>query len=148
MSFRQKIDLFFIDYDLIPLLIQENYLSSIRKDDYSNKKNRFFWWISLLSRNDKVGLSSIYAVFLWRSYTFVIKRSVFFRLSSFLFLSYSSIINSDFCFIFYRFVLSRSDKCIRLPSMFDPMDQTQKVKWVKTDSKTIVLSRSDNLDNK
>ena len=39
MSFRQKIDLFFIDYDLIPLLIQENYLSSIRKDDYSNKKN-------------------------------------------------------------------------------------------------------------
>lgn len=28
LSFRDKMDLFFIDYDLIPLLIQENYLSS------------------------------------------------------------------------------------------------------------------------
>jgi replication factor C subunit 1 len=27
--FRQKVDLFFIDYDLIPLLIQENYLNSM-----------------------------------------------------------------------------------------------------------------------
>lgn len=28
-SFRQKMDLFFIDYDLIPLLVQESYLSSM-----------------------------------------------------------------------------------------------------------------------
>ena len=28
-SFRQKIDLFFIDYDLIPLLVQENYLTAM-----------------------------------------------------------------------------------------------------------------------
>ncbi len=28
-EFRQKMDLFFIDYDLIPLLIQENYLTSM-----------------------------------------------------------------------------------------------------------------------
>ena len=27
--FRQKVDLFFIDYDLIPLLIQESYLNSM-----------------------------------------------------------------------------------------------------------------------
>ena len=29
MSLRQKVDLFFIDYDLIPLLIQESYLNSM-----------------------------------------------------------------------------------------------------------------------
>jgi replication factor C subunit 1 len=28
-TFRQKIDLFFIDYDMIPLLIQENYLTAM-----------------------------------------------------------------------------------------------------------------------
>ena len=28
-SFRHKIDLFFIDYDMIPLLIQENYLTAM-----------------------------------------------------------------------------------------------------------------------
>ena len=29
MSIRDKIDLFFIDYDLIPLLVQENYLPNV-----------------------------------------------------------------------------------------------------------------------
>ena len=28
-TFRQKVDLFFIDYDLIPLLIQESYLTAM-----------------------------------------------------------------------------------------------------------------------
>jgi replication factor C subunit 1 len=28
-QFRQKMDLFFIDYDLIPLLVQENYLTGL-----------------------------------------------------------------------------------------------------------------------
>lgn len=28
-TFRQKMDLFFIDYDLIPLLVQESYLTSM-----------------------------------------------------------------------------------------------------------------------
>lgn len=28
-TFRQKVDLFFIDYDLIPLLVHENYLNSM-----------------------------------------------------------------------------------------------------------------------
>ena len=28
-QFRQKMDLFFIDYDLIPLLVQENYLNAL-----------------------------------------------------------------------------------------------------------------------
>lgn len=27
-SFRQKVDLFFIDYDFIPLLVQDNYLTT------------------------------------------------------------------------------------------------------------------------
>jgi hypothetical protein len=33
-EFRQKMDLFFIDYDMIPMLVQENYLGSMgdRKD--------------------------------------------------------------------------------------------------------------------
>mmetsp|Transcript_22623 Transcript_22623/g.21791 ORF Transcript_22623/g.21791 Transcript_22623/m.21791 type:complete len:84 (+) Transcript_22623:1540-1791(+) len=35
-TFRQKLDLFFIDYDLIPLLVQENYLTSMGE----NKDNR------------------------------------------------------------------------------------------------------------
>lgn len=35
MSFRDKVDLFFIDYDLIPLLVQENYLSC-----YKNAKTK------------------------------------------------------------------------------------------------------------
>ena len=30
MQFRQKLDLFFIDYDLIPLLVHENYLDSMK----------------------------------------------------------------------------------------------------------------------
>lgn len=29
-SFRQKLDLFFIDYDFIPLLVQECYLNAFR----------------------------------------------------------------------------------------------------------------------
>jgi replication factor C subunit 1 len=29
-TFRDKLDLFFIDYDLIPLLVQESYLSSMQ----------------------------------------------------------------------------------------------------------------------
>jgi hypothetical protein len=28
-EFRQKLDLFFIDYELVPLLVQENYLNSM-----------------------------------------------------------------------------------------------------------------------
>lgn len=28
-TFRQKVDLFFIDYDFIPLLVQENYLTTL-----------------------------------------------------------------------------------------------------------------------
>jgi replication factor C subunit 1 len=32
MSIRKKIDLFFIDYDLIPLLVAENYLNAMKKD--------------------------------------------------------------------------------------------------------------------
>ena len=27
-TFREKLDLFFIDYDFVPLLVQENYLTS------------------------------------------------------------------------------------------------------------------------
>jgi replication factor C subunit 1 len=36
MTFREKMDMFFIDYDLIPLLVHENYLSTFKdpqKDD-------------------------------------------------------------------------------------------------------------------
>jgi hypothetical protein len=29
-TFNKKMDLFFIDYDLIPLLVQENYLTSMQ----------------------------------------------------------------------------------------------------------------------
>lgn len=32
MTYRKKLDLFFIDSDLIPLLIQENYLGAIGPD--------------------------------------------------------------------------------------------------------------------
>lgn len=31
LKLRQRIDLFFIDYDLIPILVQENYLTSMEK---------------------------------------------------------------------------------------------------------------------
>jgi len=34
MSIRKKIDLFFIDYDLIPLLVAENYLNAMKKEVY------------------------------------------------------------------------------------------------------------------
>ena len=32
LTYRKKIENFFIDYDLIPLLFQENYLNSMKKD--------------------------------------------------------------------------------------------------------------------
>jgi hypothetical protein len=32
-TFRQKLDLFFIDYDFIPLLVQESYLNSMGDRD-------------------------------------------------------------------------------------------------------------------
>ena len=38
LPYRQLLDLYFIDYDLIPLLIQENYLSTFPSQNYKNKK--------------------------------------------------------------------------------------------------------------
>ena len=38
LSFRHLLDLYFIDYDLIPLLIQENYLSTFPSQNYKSKK--------------------------------------------------------------------------------------------------------------
>ena len=37
-SFNKLLDLYFIDYDLIPLLIQENYLSTFSSQNFNNKK--------------------------------------------------------------------------------------------------------------
>ena len=37
-SYRDKMDMFFIDYDFVPLLIQENYLSSIDRN-FNGKKS-------------------------------------------------------------------------------------------------------------
>lgn len=36
LTLKDKIELFFMDYDLIPLLIQENYLSVMNKNYNSN----------------------------------------------------------------------------------------------------------------
>ena len=33
MSYKKKIEMFFVDYDLVPLLVQENYLTSMKKND-------------------------------------------------------------------------------------------------------------------
>ena len=38
LPYRQLLDLYFIDYDLIPLLIQENYLSTFPSKNFKNKK--------------------------------------------------------------------------------------------------------------
>ncbi len=38
LPYRQLLDLYFIDYDLIPLLIQENYLSTFPSQNFKNKK--------------------------------------------------------------------------------------------------------------
>ena len=38
LPYRRLLDLYFIDYDFIPLLIQENYLSTFPSQNYSNKK--------------------------------------------------------------------------------------------------------------
>ena len=38
LPYRQLFDLYFIDYDLIPLLIQENYLSTFPSQNFKNKK--------------------------------------------------------------------------------------------------------------
>ena len=38
LSYRHLLDLFFIDYDLIPLLIQENYLFTFPSQNYKSKK--------------------------------------------------------------------------------------------------------------
>ena len=38
LPYRQLLDLYFIDYNLIPLLIQENYLSTFPSQNYKNKK--------------------------------------------------------------------------------------------------------------
>ncbi|KAL4431684.1 hypothetical protein ABPG74_017313 [Tetrahymena malaccensis] len=44
MTLRERIELFFIDYDLIPLLVHQNYLDTIkpREDKSKNKKNDNF----------------------------------------------------------------------------------------------------------
>ncbi|EAR83422.1 BRCT domain protein (macronuclear) [Tetrahymena thermophila SB210] len=44
MTLRERIELFFIDYDLIPLLVHQNYLDTIkpREDASKNKKNDNF----------------------------------------------------------------------------------------------------------
>jgi len=33
LSFKEKMDLFFIDYDLVPLLVYENYLDAIQNEE-------------------------------------------------------------------------------------------------------------------
>ena len=52
MNTRQLLDLYFIDYDLIPLLIYENYLSTFKYDNKKEMLNNLSFQTDLISESD------------------------------------------------------------------------------------------------
>ncbi len=52
MSFRELLDLYFIDYDLIPLLIHENYLSAFKFDHKKDILDNLSFETDLISQSD------------------------------------------------------------------------------------------------
>ena len=52
LPFHNLLDLYFIDYDLIPLLIYENYLSTFKYDNKKEMLNNLSFQTDLISESD------------------------------------------------------------------------------------------------
>lgn len=55
-TFRQKLDLFFIDHDSIPLLVQESYLNSMHDCDSMHDLERMATAADMISIGDQINI--------------------------------------------------------------------------------------------